>query len=619
MILKILRIIKKIIILLFYNLNNQPFQFIIELYKKYKNEGRRSFTKSINISYKVLMMSNNTLFYNSWIKENEVDLRNIDLKTIPYQPFISIVVCTYNTPTNLLKKTIESVVSQTYNHWELCIVDDASDGGDILKVLEEYENRYSNIKVHYRKENGHISVASNTGLSLVEGEYVAFLDHDDELAIHALYEIVKTINRYSDATIIYSDEDKIDSRGKRFEPHFKSDWNEDMFYSQNYISHLSVIRKDVLDKTDGFRIGYEGAQDYDLILQCLSFIDRKTIYHIPKILYHWRAIPNSTAQDNSVKPYTDDAGLKALKYFFRNDKDIKVYLGENTGTYRIKHLLRKSPKVSIIIPTKDNYSLLYQAITSIKTKTAYKNYEIIIVDNQTTEPDALKYLSLLDLHENIKVIHYDKNFNYAAINNYAVEKAQGDFLLFLNNDVEVLNSSWLEEMLSHANRKNIGIVGAKLYYSDMTIQHAGVILGIGGVAGHSHKYFAKEDNGYMSRLKIVQNYSAVTAACMLMRKDIFYEVSGFEEELKVAFNDVDLCLKVLEKGYRNLWTPYAELIHYESKSRGSEDSPEKILRFNQEIRYMQKKWGRQLLYDKCYNKNLTLKYENFSLKQKEGM
>lgn len=616
MILKILRIIKKIIILLFYNLNNQPFQFIIELYKKYKNEGRRSFTKSINISYKVLMMSNNTLFYNSWIKENEVDLRNIDLKTIPYQPFISIVVCTYNTPTNLLKKTIESVVSQTYNHWELCIVDDASDGGDILKVLEEYENRYSNIKVHYRKENGHISVASNTGLSLVEGEYVAFLDHDDELAIHALYEIVKTINRYSDATIIYSDEDKIDSRGKRFEPHFKSDWNEDMFYSQNYISHLSVIKKEIIDKTEKFRIGYEGSQDYDLLLQSLKFIKDDEVYHISKILYHWRAIEGSTALEANEKNYTTKAGLKALSNYFQ-EKNIFVEQGFLVNTYKVNYKIIGNPKVSIIIPTKDNYALLFTCISSILALTDYENYEIVIIDNQTTDIEALVYLDGLKELPNIQVLTYNKAFNYAIINNYAVSKARGEFILLLNNDIEIINASWLSEMLQHAQRKEIGIVGAKLYYEDRTIQHAGVVLGIGGVAGHAHKYSSQEAYGYFSRLQIIQNYSALTGACMMMKKSIYLEVGGLEEALEVAFNDIDLCLKVLEKGYRNLWTPYAELIHYESKSRGLEDTPEKKERFEKEIFFMKQKWAKELLGDRCYNANLTLVHENFSLKLEE--
>ncbi|HIP37543.1 MAG TPA: glycosyltransferase family 2 protein [Crocinitomix sp.] len=614
MILKALTIIRKLIILFFYNLNNQPHKFIIDLYQKYKNEGRKSCTKSINISYNILMMTNNSLSYTRWIKENEVNLTKIDINLIPYQPLISIVLPTYNTPSNFLKKAIQSIISQSYTNWELCIADDASTVKSTLELLVEYEQNYSNIKVCYRKENGHISASSNSGLSLAEGEYIAFMDHDDELSINALYEVVKVINEQHNATIIYSDEDKIDFRSKRFEPHFKPDWNEDMFYSQNYISHFTVIKKDVLNRTDKFRLGYEGAQDYDLILQCLCFIDRNTIYHISKILYHWRAIPGSTAQESAAKSYADKAGLKALKRHFYNDCNVSIYLGEVSGTYRVKYAINKNLSVSIIMPSKDNYSLLYKAITSIETKTSYKNYEIIIVDNQTTEPQALEYLKLLNLKDNIKVIHYDKVFNYAAINNFAVKEAKGEFLLFINNDIEVLNSLWLDEMLSHANRRGIGIVGAKLYYSDMTIQHAGVILGIGGVAGHAHKYFTKEDYGYMSRLKIVQNYSAVTAACMLMKKDIFNEVFGFEEELQVAFNDIDLCLKVLEKGYRNLWTPYAELIHYESKSRGREDNPEKISRFNQEIKYMKERWERELLDDKCYNKNLTLKYENFSLK-----
>jgi len=471
--------------------------------------------------------------------------------------------------------------------------------------------------VIYRKENGHISKASNSALSLAIGEYVCFLDHDDELAPFALYEMVKAINNNRNLKLIYSDEDKIDETGKRFNPHFKSNWNLDMFFSQNYISHLSLIRKDIIAQTLGFRIGYEGSQDYDLVLQCLKFIKPREIHHIAKILYHWRAIEGSTAQNAGAKSYTGNAGIKALEDYFKNDNMVSIEKGFLDNTYKVMYEIINNPLVSIIIPTKDNYLLLQKCIDSILEKTEYKNYEIIIVDNQTTQSDALKYLNVLSTISNIKVLKYDMVFNYAAINNHAVEEASGEFVAFLNNDIEVINKTWLSEMLQHAQRKEIGIVGAKLYYPDMTIQHAGVVLGIGGVAGHAHKYFDEEAHGYFSRLKIVQNYSALTAACIVMKKDIFLEVDGFEEELMIAFNDIDLSLKVLEKGYRNLWTPYAQLIHHESKSRGQEDSPEKRKRFDGERRFMQKKWQRKLLEDKCYNPNLTLEHENFSLKIEE--
>ena len=436
------------------------------------------------------------------------------------------------------------------------IADDASTLVATIELLKKYEKNDKRIKVIFRTENGHISEASNTALSLALGEYVCFLDHDDELAPFALYEMIKTINDNRTLKLIYSDEDKIDEKGKRFNPHFKSSWNPDMFFSQNFVSHLSLIKKEIIDKTLGFRIGYEGSQDYDLLLQCLKFIKHKEIHHIAKILYHWRAIAGSTAQSSNAKSYTSDAGVKALKDYFKEDNRVSVEKGFLANTYKIVYELIGKPLVSIIIPTKDNYLLLQKCIDSLLEKTEYQNYEIIIVDNQTTQLDALKYLNKLNTINKIKVLKYNKPFNYAAINNYAVEEASGEFVAFLNNDIEVIDKTWLNEMLQHAQRKEIGIVGAKLYYPDMTIQHAGVVLGIGGVAGHVHKYFDENAYGYFSRLQIVQNYSALTAACIVMKKDIFLEVNGFEEELKVAFNDIDLSLKVLEKGYRNLWTPY---------------------------------------------------------------
>jgi len=591
--------------------NNGTINTLENILNRYKEHGRKGVTKGINNDYKALLIHDEKSLYKQWILANEKD--EVINSSFTYEPLISIVMPTYNIEKKYLQKTIDSVLTQNYSNWELCIADDASTLKETIDTLKKYEKN-SRVNIIYRKENGHISNASNTALSLVKGEYVTFLDHDDMLAPFALSEVVSVLNQNKNIKLIYSDEDKIDENDKRFNPHFKSDWNLDMFLSQNYISHLTVIKKEIIDKTEGFRVGYEGSQDYDIFLQAIKFIDTSEIAHISKILYHWRAIEGSTAQDSNAKEYTSKAGVKALKKYFTSSLKIDVKEGLLPNTYKITYPIYNAPLVSIIIPTKDNYELLFTCIDSIVKKSTYVNYEIIIVDNQTTEQKALDYLEELACKKNIKVLKYNKQFNYAKINNYAVDYASGEFLAFLNNDIEVLTEGWIEEMLQHALRDDIGIVGAKLHYPDMSIQHAGVVLGIGGVAGHSHKYFQEDAHGYFSRLKIIQNYSALTAACIVVKKSIFSDVYGFEEELEIAFNDIDLSLKVLEKGYRNLWTPYAKLIHHESKSRGVEDTYEKKKRFQKEKDFMLNKWEKELLSDKCYNKNLTLEHENFTLK-----
>jgi len=609
---KSLKIVKKF----FYLISYDGFLMTIDKsYKRYLEGGRKSVTKGINIRYKSILKNNNKLLYRKWIENIELNSQ-IKSKTFSYEPLISIIMPTYNTPIEWLEQSIDSVINQSYLNWELCIADDASTSIVVVNLLKKYQKKYSNIKVTYRLNNGNISEASNSALKLAGGEYITFLDHDDLLASNALLEMVAVLNSYPQLKFIYSDEDKIDEKNNRFDPHFKSDWNPDMFFSQNYISHLTLIKKEVIDKSEKFRMGYEGAQDYDLFLQCIKLITFDEIYHIPKILYHWRAIDGSTAKDSGEKEYTSEAGLKALQSYFDMDETYVEY-GFLPNTYKVNYYISNKPLVSIIIPTKDNFKLLFTCIESILNKTDYLAYEIIIIDNQTSEKKALEYLDTLSQYNNIQILKYNQSFNYASINNYAVRYASGDYIAFLNNDIEVVSKNWLASMLEHAQREDIGIVGAKLYYEDKTIQHAGVILGIGGVAGHAHKYFDKDDYGYFSRLKIIQNYSALTAACIVMKKSIFQEVNGFEEKLEIAFNDIDLSLKVLEKGYRNLWTPYAELIHYESKSRGVEDTKEKKERFDREIAFMKAKWKKELLADRCYNRNLTLEHEDFSLKIEE--
>ncbi|WP_428743708.1 glycosyltransferase family 2 protein [Sulfurimonas sp.] len=612
-------LIKKILLIIWHEKSTTPFRIIEKSYARYKKHGWQGMVDRLNKEYYRLYPYDSRKvdqekFYKRWIKQNEQDI--LHAVKLEYNPLISIITPTYNTEKKYLLKMLESVLAQTYTKWELCIADDASSNEDVIQTLKEYETMYKNIKVMYRDTNGHISEASNSALELATGEYVVFLDHDDMLSPNALYETVKKLNENKNLKLIYSDEDKIDENGKRHTPHFKSGWNPDMFFSQNYICHLVCIKKEIVDEIGGFRKEYEGSQDYDLLLRVIDKLQDNEIDRIEKILYHWRAIKGSTAYGTGEKNYAHERGLKALKDYFRN-KDIKITVenGLLNTTYKVNYPIPEvQPLVSILIPTRNEYELLKKCIDSIFSNTTYTNYEIIIIDNQTTCKETLDYLEELNKEHNITILKYNKKFNFSAINNFGVQYAKGELIAFVNNDVEVISQGWLTEMVVHALRKDVGAVGAKLYYEDNAIQHAGVVLGIGSVAGHSHKYFQKNMDGYWGRLKIVQNFSAVTAACLVVQKKLFEEVNGFnEKDLKVAFNDVDFCLKLLENGYKNIWTPYVELYHYESKSRGKEDNPMKIERFNYEVSYMQNRWSKYLKYDQYYNSNLTLKYEDFRL------
>ena len=530
----------------------------------------------------------------------------------------SIILPTYNTDPIYLKECIDSVLQQTHKNWELCIADDASTNADTISTLESYAQKHANIKLNLLSENGHISKASNAALSMVTSDYVLLLDHDDTLPAHTLSFFAKAITDNTKAKVLYGDEDKIDEQGNRHQPHFKPDWNPDLLLSQNYICHPVVYKTSVLKKIGGFRVGVEGSQDHDLLLRATAGLNHDEVVHLPFILYHWRVIENSTASNASAKSYTTDAGIEAIKYFLdQSGQNASVEKGKYPNTYKVNWALPdEQPLVSLVIPTRDGYDILKQCLESIYDKTSYKNFEIIVVDNQTTCDKTLGLFSeYTSTKTNFRVLKWDKPFNYSAINNFAVSQAKGEVVGLVNNDIEVINKEWLSEMVSHALRPEIGCVGAKLYYPNDTIQHAGVILGIGGVAGHSHKYFHKSEPGYFTRLHLVQNMSAVTAACLLVRKSVFEEVGGLnEQDLTVAFNDVDFCLKVHTAGYRNLFTPWAELYHHESISRGEEDTPEKVARFNKESEYMKEKWKKLLCNDTAYNPNLSNTHENFSLR-----
>ena len=534
-----------------------------------------------------------------------------------YQPLISIVMPTYNTEEKWLRIAIDSVQQQIYPHWELCIADDASTQPHVRQVLEEYAQHDDRIKLLFRTENGHISAASNTALEMVSGELVAFLDHDDKLVRSALFWIAKAVLEHPDAMLWYSDEDKINENNQRFQPYFKSDWNPDLFLSHNLITHLAVYRTALIQQIGGFREGYEGAQDYDLALRAIEHLTPAQICHIPRVLYHWRMIDGSTAKDADEKPYAIIAAQKAIReHLARRNIEAQVMEAPDLpGTIRVQYALPSHlPLVSLIIPTRNNLELLHRCVESILNKTDYDPIEILIINNNSDDPATLTYLQQLEDNDQARIIDYSHPFNYADMNNRAVEYAQGEIIGLINNDIEVINPEWLSEMVSHLLRPEVGIVGAKLWYPNDTLQHAGVILGIGGVAGHPHKGLPRGNPGYFNRANLIQSLSAVTGACLIMQKSNFLAVGGLDaEHLAIAFNDIDLCLKMSERQLRVVWTPYAELYHHESASRGYEDTPEKIARFEKECLYMKKRWDNLLLADPAYNPNLTLETQDFAL------
>ncbi len=534
-------------------------------------------------------------------------------KNFLYRPLISVVMPVYNVEPKWLKKAIASIEKQWYDNWELCICDDGSSNRDTLEYLSTLKNE--KIKIEFLDKNVGIAGASNRALELACGEYVLLMDNDDEITPNALHEVVKILNSKS-ADLIYSDEDKIDENGIYSEPYFKPDFSEEMFLSQNYINHLCVIKKSLLDRIGGWREGFDGAQDYDLYLRVMEL--SKKIEHIPKVLYHWRKIDGSAAKASEEKPKAWDAGVKALEsYMEKNRVKASVSKGDVYGTYRVAYKIRGNPLIDIIVPFKDKSELLRVCVESV-LKSSYKNFRIIGISNNSKERATFEEMDRLrSLDERVQFYEYNVPFNYSRINNYAIERyVKGEYIVLLNNDIEIINSNWIEEMLMYAQRDEIGCVGAKLLYPNNTIQHGGVIVGLGGVAGHSHKYFPKDSPGYFGRLKIVQNFSAVTAACLMVKKSIYEDVGGLDEvNLKVAFNDVDFCLRVMERGYRNVFTPYAVAYHHESISRGVEDSFEKIKRFNSEIDYMKKRHKKILQNgDRFYNPNLTQIREDFSLR-----
>jgi glycosyltransferase involved in cell wall biosynthesis len=542
---------------------------------------------------------------------------------LPRRPLISVLVPVYNTPECWLVKAVESVRNQSYPHWELCLADDASPQPHVRPLLERFAREDARIKVAFREKNGHISACSNSALELATGEFTALLDHDDELTPHALFEVASLLNAHPDTDYVYSDEDKIDEDGRRHEPYFKPDYLPDLFLAQNYTSHLSVYRTALVREVGGFRAGYEGSQDWDLALRVVDRSAPERIRHIPKVLYHWRAIPGSTALLISEKNYPLEAARRALTDHFARLKQ-PVSLEHVPGDHwRVIHPLPSPPPpVTLVIPTRNGLKFLQRCVDSILDKTAYPAFEVLVMDNGSDDPATLAYLKqlsdgthpLLRPGHTARVLRHDAPFNYSVINNRGVREARGEVVGLLNNDLEVINPGWLAEMVAQAVRPGIGCVGAMLYYPNDTIQHAGVVVGLGGVAGHAFRDFPRGSHGKFNRARLVQNYSAVTAACLLVRKSTYEQVGGLDEkELAVAFNDIDFCLKVQAAGYRNLWTPFAEFYHHESATRGPDDNPEKAERFRREVETMLLRWGPALTNDPAYNPNLTLELNDFSL------
>lgn len=562
----------------------------------------------------------NSITYAEFIRVND-SLTEHDKETIkkhipslPIKPLISIIMPVYNPQLDHFRQALNSVLAQFYPNWELCLADDASTDQKVADLIREYSRTDARIKAIFRPVNGHISAASNSALNMANGEFVALMDQDDLLPPHALYHVAVEINRYPDVGLIYSDEDKISESGERLDPYFKPDWSPDLFCSHNLITHLGVYRTSLVREIGGFRVGYEGSQDYDLARRVIEKITPEQIRHIPRVLYHWRIHDQSTAlagADNKLYAY--EAAKKTLNEYLAS-RGGYVEDGPFLGSYRARFRIpQPEPLVSLIIPTRDKVDVLKACIESIRNKTTYPHWEILVVDNQSADPLTLAYFDQLSHDERIRIIQYDAPFNYSAINNYAVRHAKGSLIGLINNDIEVIDAGWLEEMVSHAMRPEIGAVGAKLLYPDGRIQHSGVILGLGGLAAHAHRFFDQDSPGYCGHAKLIKNYSAVTGACLLVKKALYEEAGGLDEtNLPVAYNDVDFCLRLVELGYRNLYTPYAVLHHHESLSRGAEDTPEKIARFEAETRYMRSRWGHVLDNDPAYNPNLTTSAEDFS-------
>lgn len=573
-------------------------------------------TTIYKINSKLRKKEGNT--YDNWRKKymvTEEELAEQRQAVFASPKKFSIVVPLYRTKPEYLREMIDSIVAQTYPHWQLCMA--SADSPELTSILEEYAEKDSRICFTTLEKNEGISGNTNAALALADGDYIVLVDHDDIVPANALYEFALAITKEPDIDMLYSDEDKVDMDGKKFfEPHFKSDFNIDLLCSVNYICHLFAVHKDVVARAGNFRAEYDGAQDLDFILRCSEQANH--IHHVPKILYHWRCHINSTAANPESKLYAFEAGRRAIEaHYERLGIPARVENAQFYGMYRTYYAWKEEPLVSIIIPNKDHAEDLAKCVNSIYEKSDYRNFEFVIVENNSTEQETFEYYKQLQAeHDNVHVVYYEGGFNYSKINNFGAAAAKGEYFLLLNNDTELIDGTAIRELLGYCMREDVGIVGAKLLYEDDTIQHAGVVLGFGGTAGHTFIGKSRYDTGYFGRILCAQDYSAVTAACMMTKRSVFEAVGGLTEELAVAFNDIDYCLKVRKLGKLVVYNPYAELHHYESKSRGLEDSPEKVERFNGETEILLSFW-RDLIEsgDPYYNRNLTLDNSDFSLRR----
>jgi glycosyltransferase involved in cell wall biosynthesis len=546
--------------------------------------------------------------YERWIAFREPDAAALETQRqtkLSQGPLISIVVPVHRTPLSFLIAMIESVRAQTYSNWQLCLADS---GGDpiVSSILNSYCCRDDRIVVKHLAENHGIAGNTNAALEMATGEFVAFLDHDDALAPIALFEVARAIGINPEADLLYSDEDKIDQQGlRRFDVFFKPAWSPETLRSYNYVCHLAVYRHDLLRGLGGVRAGFDGSQDHDLVLRASE--QCRQIIHIPQVLYHWREHGESTARHTGLKPEAAIAGKRAVAEHLKRLGIAGEVTDEPRGlAYQVKYTLTRRPLISVLIPNKDSRSILETCLRSLEQST-YRNVEILILENNSTDKATFEYYRQLASKPHVRVLTWKEGFNYGAINNWGAAQAQGEVLLLLNNDTEAINPDWMERMLEHAIRDEVGGVGAKLFFPDGTIQHAGVVVGMGGVAGHLYRGFPGDHQGNRYRLLVAQNVSAVTAACFMQRKEVFDAVGGFDERFGVAFNDVDLCLKIRQQEKLLVWTPFAQMWHHESKTRGAEDTPAKQVRFAREVQLFHEKWDDFLAAgDPYFNPNLSL-------------
>ena len=563
--------------------------------------------------------------YDLWMKANfpdEAKLNNYrkEIGEFNHKPKISILLPVYNTNIGFLNAAIESVLEQVYQNWELCISDDHSPDEMVKNVIKNYVNSDSRIKAVYRHENGHISASSNSALELATGEFIALLDHDDCLSPDALFHVAKALNEKRHLDLIYSDEDKIDETGKHIDPHFKPDWCPDNFLSRNYLGHLVVIRKTFIDTIGGFREGFEGSQDYDLLLRVTEHT--QNIHHIPLVLYHWRMHAESTAVNEVAKPYAFQSGIRALEEALkrRNISGTVTLIDNLPGFYSIRYKIIHPGKVSIIIPTKNKQDLCEVVLNSIFKLTEYPDFEVILIDNNSDDPLFFDFVKSYEQKEPLrfKCIRDTGGFNFSRLMNLGASAATGKYLILLNNDTEVTHVDWITAMVEQCQFKTTGVVGAKLLYPNNTIQHAGVVIGLGGIAGHTFVGYEKDAPGYFYFLKCINNYSAVTAACVMVRKDAFEEVGGFEEQLAVEFNDVDFCLKLKDRGYNNIYLPHVVLYHYESISRGHPHKTKKSYQQHlNDVAFFQNRWQKYIDHDPCYSPHLSMIFTDFRLRIKD--